>query len=173
VREVKKIWVGLTPVYIQSLYNSIPRRIRSVIVAKGHITKYWKWQICSKINLKNIFPIFPYAYIPQVMRWRPSWWNNYGHLLYCGRLTTMYFKYYSWNFKYTRIGVVLQNDKLTTRSLPLHFLKIKNQKLKIMFKYLYCCQFSKSRYFNAHFWNRCQKNSQCKFLYSSLPLGNF
>jgi hypothetical protein len=40
VREVKKIWVGLTPVYIQSLYNSISRRIRSVIVAKGHITKY-------------------------------------------------------------------------------------------------------------------------------------
>jgi hypothetical protein len=40
VGEVKKIWVGLTPVYIQSLYNSIPRRIRSVIVAKGHITKY-------------------------------------------------------------------------------------------------------------------------------------
>ena len=81
VREVKKIWVGLTPAYIQSLYNSIPRRIRSVIVAKGHITKYWKWQVC-KINLKNIFPIFPYAYIPQVTRWRPSWWNNYGHLLY-------------------------------------------------------------------------------------------
>jgi hypothetical protein len=80
VREVKKIWVGLTPAYIQSLYNSIPRRIRSVIVAKGHITKYWKWQVCSKINLKNTFPIFPYAYIPQVMRWRPSWWNNYGHL---------------------------------------------------------------------------------------------
>jgi hypothetical protein len=41
------------------LYNSIPRRIRSVIVTKGHITKYWKWQVC-KINLKNIFPIFPY-----------------------------------------------------------------------------------------------------------------
>jgi hypothetical protein len=40
VREVKKIWVGLTPTYIQSLYNSISRRIRSVIVAKGHITKY-------------------------------------------------------------------------------------------------------------------------------------
>jgi hypothetical protein len=40
VREVKKIWVGLTPVYIQSLYSSISRRIRSVIVAKGHITKY-------------------------------------------------------------------------------------------------------------------------------------
>ena len=41
VREVKKIWpVGLTPVYIQSLYNSISRRIRNVIVAKGHITKY-------------------------------------------------------------------------------------------------------------------------------------
>jgi len=40
VREVKKICVGLTPVYIQSLYNSIPRRIRRVIAAKGHITKY-------------------------------------------------------------------------------------------------------------------------------------
>ena len=40
VGEVKKIWVGLTPVYIQSLYNSIPRRIRGVLVAKGHITKY-------------------------------------------------------------------------------------------------------------------------------------
>ena len=40
VREVKKIWVGLTPAYIQSLYNSISRIIRSVIVTKGHITKY-------------------------------------------------------------------------------------------------------------------------------------
>jgi hypothetical protein len=66
----------VTPVYIQCLYNSISRRIRSVIVAKGHITKYWKWQVC-KINL-----FFPIAYIPQVMRWQPSWWNNYGHLLY-------------------------------------------------------------------------------------------
>jgi hypothetical protein len=36
VREVKMIWVGLTPVYIRSLYNSIPR----IIVAKGHIAKY-------------------------------------------------------------------------------------------------------------------------------------
>jgi hypothetical protein len=27
VREVKKIWVGLTPVYIQRLYSSISRRI--------------------------------------------------------------------------------------------------------------------------------------------------
>jgi hypothetical protein len=30
VREVKKIWVGLTPVYIQSLYNSISRRIQTI-----------------------------------------------------------------------------------------------------------------------------------------------
>jgi len=36
---VKQIWVGLTPVYVQSLYNSIPMRIRSIIVAKGHIAK--------------------------------------------------------------------------------------------------------------------------------------
>ena len=40
VREVKKIWVGLTSVYIQSLYSSISRRIQNGIVAKGHIAKY-------------------------------------------------------------------------------------------------------------------------------------
>jgi len=40
ISEVKKIWASLTPTYIQSLYASIPKRLRHVIIAKGHITKY-------------------------------------------------------------------------------------------------------------------------------------
>lgn len=40
VEEVKRIWSTLTPVYIRSLYNTLPRRVRHVIIQKGHITKY-------------------------------------------------------------------------------------------------------------------------------------
>lgn len=40
VSAVQKIWRGLSSVYINSLYSSIPRRIRQVIVSKGYITKY-------------------------------------------------------------------------------------------------------------------------------------
>lgn len=40
VRAVKKIWHQLSRVYINSLYASIPRRIRQVIMRKGYITKY-------------------------------------------------------------------------------------------------------------------------------------
>ena len=37
---IKRVWAGLTVNYIRGLYNSIPRRIRSVQTLKGHRTKY-------------------------------------------------------------------------------------------------------------------------------------
>ena len=40
VRIVREIWNVITPQYIEDLYQSIPRRIRAVIRAKGSITKY-------------------------------------------------------------------------------------------------------------------------------------
>ena len=40
VRIVHEIWNVITPQYIEDLYQSIPRRIRAVIRAKGSITKY-------------------------------------------------------------------------------------------------------------------------------------
>ena len=40
VHVVQEIWTSLTPAYIQSLYNSIPNRLRQVLRAGGSITKY-------------------------------------------------------------------------------------------------------------------------------------
>jgi transposase len=40
IDAVQEIWQSLTPMYIKSLYNSLPRRIREVLVANGCITKY-------------------------------------------------------------------------------------------------------------------------------------
>ena len=40
IRVVKEIWQSLPLHYIQSLYASIPRRLRHVIQSKGHATKY-------------------------------------------------------------------------------------------------------------------------------------
>ena len=39
-RVVQEIWTALPQHYIQSLYASMPKRIRSVIRARGQITKY-------------------------------------------------------------------------------------------------------------------------------------
>ena len=39
-RVVQEIWTALPLHYIQSLYASIPQRIRSVIRTRGQITKY-------------------------------------------------------------------------------------------------------------------------------------
>lgn len=38
--EIQSIWTEITPCYIQSLYNTIPKRILNVIRLKGHLTKY-------------------------------------------------------------------------------------------------------------------------------------
>ena len=40
IAAVTKIWEKLPQVYIKSLYSSIPRRLRHVILSKGYITKY-------------------------------------------------------------------------------------------------------------------------------------
>jgi transposase len=40
IDAVQEIWQSLTPMYIKSLYSSLPRRIRAVLVANGCITKY-------------------------------------------------------------------------------------------------------------------------------------
>jgi len=40
IRIVTEIWTDLPLHYIRSLYHSIPRRIRDVLRAKGHISKY-------------------------------------------------------------------------------------------------------------------------------------
>jgi transposase len=40
VRLVQEIWTSLSPAYIQSLYNTIPTRIRQVLRVGGSITKY-------------------------------------------------------------------------------------------------------------------------------------
>lgn len=40
VCKVKEIWASLPTHYIQSLYSSIPKRLRQVIRARGHATKY-------------------------------------------------------------------------------------------------------------------------------------
>lgn len=37
---IAQIWTAISPQYIQSLYNSIPRRLMNVIRLKGHLTKY-------------------------------------------------------------------------------------------------------------------------------------
>jgi len=37
---VLESWQSLTPVYIKSLYASLPRRIRAPLAANGCITKY-------------------------------------------------------------------------------------------------------------------------------------
>lgn len=39
-QEIQNIWFNITPQYVQSLYNSIPRRIMQVIRLKGHLSKY-------------------------------------------------------------------------------------------------------------------------------------
>ena len=41
IRVVNEIWTGLSLCYIQSLYQSLPRRIWCMIRARGQITKYW------------------------------------------------------------------------------------------------------------------------------------
>ena len=40
IESVLKAWSKLHRTYIRQLYESIPRRIRSVIAQKGSITKY-------------------------------------------------------------------------------------------------------------------------------------
>lgn len=40
INTVQEIWQSLTPMYIKSLYNSLPRRLRPDIAANGCITKY-------------------------------------------------------------------------------------------------------------------------------------
>lgn len=40
IRESKRVWMDIEPVYIRTLYNSIPTRIRRVLRANGAITKY-------------------------------------------------------------------------------------------------------------------------------------
>ena len=40
-RVVQDIWSGLLFHYIQSLYNSLPWRVRCVLRTRGHITKYY------------------------------------------------------------------------------------------------------------------------------------
>ena len=40
IDAVKAIWSELSPTYIQSLYHSIPTRIRQVYRANGCITRY-------------------------------------------------------------------------------------------------------------------------------------
>jgi hypothetical protein len=39
-RVVTEVWTSLPLHYIQSLYQSLPKRIKAVIKAKGNITKY-------------------------------------------------------------------------------------------------------------------------------------
>ena len=39
-REIRHIWTNIPVMHIQNLYISIPRRLITVIRAKGHITKY-------------------------------------------------------------------------------------------------------------------------------------
>ena len=38
--EIQRIWMDITPAYIQSLYKSLPKRILNVIRLKGYMTKY-------------------------------------------------------------------------------------------------------------------------------------
>ncbi|PJE77336.1 hypothetical protein CI610_03746 [invertebrate metagenome] len=40
IRIVNEIWAGLPVYYIQTLYNSLPQRLRSVMRVRGQITKY-------------------------------------------------------------------------------------------------------------------------------------
>ena len=40
IRIVKEIWASLEPGKNQDLYNSLPRRLKAVVKAKGSITKY-------------------------------------------------------------------------------------------------------------------------------------
>ena len=40
IAAVQQIWATLPQVYIRSLYRSIPKRVCSVIIQKGFITKY-------------------------------------------------------------------------------------------------------------------------------------
>ena len=35
IEEIRLIWTGITPAYIQSMYGSIPKRIQQVIRLKG------------------------------------------------------------------------------------------------------------------------------------------
>ena len=39
-REIQRIWTDISPEYVKSLYQTIPRRLLSVIRLKGHLTKY-------------------------------------------------------------------------------------------------------------------------------------
>ena len=40
IDHVLEIWRSLSPTYIKSLYQQLPKRIRAVLVANGCITKY-------------------------------------------------------------------------------------------------------------------------------------
>ena len=40
IQTVTRLWTSLSLHYVQSLYQSIPTRLRHVIISKGHITKY-------------------------------------------------------------------------------------------------------------------------------------
>lgn len=39
-QEIQRVWTSITPQYVQSLYNTIPQRLQSVIRLKGHLSKY-------------------------------------------------------------------------------------------------------------------------------------
>ena len=39
-RIAKKVWDNITPEYLQSLYESMPRRMQAVVNAQGGHTKY-------------------------------------------------------------------------------------------------------------------------------------
>ena len=39
-RIAKKVWDNITPEYLQSLYESMPRRMQAVVDAQGGHTKY-------------------------------------------------------------------------------------------------------------------------------------
>ena len=40
IREVTQIWQDISTDTVQSLYNTIPRRLKAVLTMKGHMTKY-------------------------------------------------------------------------------------------------------------------------------------
>jgi hypothetical protein len=40
IRAVLQIWASFTPGFIAALYKTLPDRMKAVITAKGHATKY-------------------------------------------------------------------------------------------------------------------------------------
>lgn len=40
IRESERVWMSIEPTFVQSLYQSIPTRMRCVLRGNGAITKY-------------------------------------------------------------------------------------------------------------------------------------